>query len=280
MKNGNPLSAIASRLRLLSAVMAGCLAACLCGTWLTAHDFWVQPSAFTPSPEAVLPVRLFVGDYFRGEPFARRASLIERFVAVGPHGEAQIVGLEGSDPAGYVRLIRSGLHALAYRSRRSFTRLGAKQFEAYLAEEGLERISRERAAEGHADRAVREAFSRCAKALVQVGEIDSTAGDRPIGLELELVADKNPYALSIGEKLPVRLLYQGKPLAGALVAAVNRNDVAGRTATRTNQDGKAVLTLDRKGLWMIRAVHMVRPDAGVEADWESLWASLTFALPE
>ena len=35
--------------------------------------------------------------------------------------------------------------------------------------------------------------------------------------------------------------------------------------------------LGEPGAWRISAVHMTRPPAGVEAEWDSLWASLTFA---
>jgi hypothetical protein len=33
-------------------------------------------------------------------------------------------------------------------------------------------------------------------------------------------------------------------------------------------------------MWMIKAVHMVPAPAGTGADWESVWASLTFESSE
>ena len=32
--------------------------------------------------------------------------------------------------------------------------------------------------------------------------------------------------------------------------------------------------------WLVKAVHMVQAPAGTDADWESLWASLTFEIPK
>jgi hypothetical protein len=32
-------------------------------------------------------------------------------------------------------------------------------------------------------------------------------------------------------------------------------------------------------MWLVKAVHMVPSPAGVQADWDSFWASLTFGLP-
>jgi hypothetical protein len=40
------------------------------------------------------------------------------------------------------------------------------------------------------------------------------------------------------------------------------------------------LPLDAAGTWLVKAVHMTRTPAGSEADWESLWAPLTFEVPE
>ena len=33
------------------------------------------------------------------------------------------------------------------------------------------------------------------------------------------------------------------------------------------------------GVWLIKAVHMIAAPPGSGAEWESFWASLTFALP-
>src|SRR2546430_4802582 len=32
--------------------------------------------------------------------------------------------------------------------------------------------------------------------------------------QFELVAERNPYAMTVGQELPVRLTYEGRPLAG------------------------------------------------------------------
>ena len=92
------------------------------------------------------------------------------------------------------------------------------------------------------------------------------------------MAEKNPYTLAGGGELPVRLLYQGKPLAGALVMALQRGRPDKVTA-RSDSRGRALLKLDRPGFWLVKAVHMIPAPADAGADWESLWASLTFALP-
>ncbi len=267
------------RHRIARGLVAACVAAASAVGVLTAHDFWVQPSNYTPEPGSALNFRLFVGDHFRGEPFARYASLIERFVVAGPQGEKPTLGLEGSEPAGVARVDQAGLHVAGYRSRHSYAQLGADKFESYLREEGLERVSAVRAEQGESDQPVREAFSRCAKALIQVGPVDARIPDRLLGFRLELLAELNPYTLKAGDELPVRLVFDGKPLAGALVVFMNRDDPDHPLSGRTDENGRVASVLPTGGLWMVKTVHMVRAPRDLDADWESLWASLTFELP-
>lgn len=237
----------------------------------TAHDFWIEPSSFRPSPGERIAVRLRVGERLQGDPVPRNPERIERFAAVGPEGMAEVVGVAGSDPAGWAVPAGPGLHWIVFDSNHARVELAGPKFDEYLAEEGLERIrGLRKAGEGP----VREIYSRCAKSLLRVGE-GSAGYDRALGLELELIPERDPYGLKPGEALPVRLLYRGEPLDGALVVALS-ND--GRVSARTS-GGRVSLTLDRPGFWLVKAVHMVPAPEGSGAEWESLWASLTFDLP-
>jgi uncharacterized GH25 family protein len=101
-------------------------------------------------------------------------------------------------------------------------------------------------------------------------------GDRRLGFVLELVAERNPYALPAGQDLPVRLTYENRPLAGALVVAMNRSGPAQRIAARTDGEGRVRFRVPPGGMWLIKAVHMVPAPAGTNAEFVSFWASLTF----
>jgi uncharacterized GH25 family protein len=82
------------------------------------------------------------------------------------------------------------------------------------------------------------------------------------------------------QDLPVRLTYENRPLAGALVVAMNRLNPAEKLSARTDKDGRVRLKLRPGGMWLIKAVHMVPAPAGTNADWASYWASLTFEMRE
>lgn len=245
---------------------------------LLAHDFWIQPSTFRPKPGTTVELRFLVGEGLIGEVLPRNTPLIDTFVASGPDGIVVVPGQHGRDPAGVIRVTQPGVVVVGYRSRRSSTELAPEAFERYLAEEGLEHIVKRAALRPLPGRPVREVFSRCAKALLLAGPPNAQGSDRPLGFTLELVAGKNPYGLRPGDDLPIRLLYDGAPLADALVVALNREGSGVKVQARSDRDGRVALRLDRPGAWLIKAVHLVPAPADVGADWESFWASLTFEI--
>ena len=114
--------------------------ASLCARPIRAHDFWIEPSAYRVDKGAALGVGLRVGEGYRGDPVARNPAKIRRFVLVGPAGEQPIAGDDGQDPAGRAELRKPGLFVIGYHSWPSPITLEAAKFEAYLREEGLERI--------------------------------------------------------------------------------------------------------------------------------------------
>jgi uncharacterized GH25 family protein len=254
-------------------------AALLAARSVAAHDMWIEPSLFTPAAGARVAVRLRVGQHFEGDPLPRDPARILRFTAITAAGEAPIPGVPGTDPAGLLVAAAPGTTELVYRSGRDSVELEAARFETYLAEEGLEKISALRAQRHESGSGVKELYSRCAKSLLAVGGAATAGFDRVVGMPLELVPERNPYSLAAGATLPLRLLFDGKPLAGAQVAALQRGRVAEQVVARTDAQGRVRLPLARPGLWLIKAVQMRPAPSGSGAQWESFWASLTFELP-
>jgi len=249
---------------------------------LFAHDFWIEPTSFHPEVGSVVGLSLRVGQGFRGDPVPLNPGKVVTFVTVSPVGaETPVDGVPGRDPAGRARVTEPGYVVVGYRSSPSFLELPAEKFEAYLKEEGLERVIEARARRGESAKPSKEIYSRCAKSLLDSGGAGTTGFDRALGLRLELVAETSPKKLppNGGGPLPVRLVYGGKPLAGALVVAMNRDDPEKPISARTDRSGRVLLALPRGGVWLVKAVHMIPAPAASGADWESLWASLTFEAP-
>lgn len=250
-----------------------------------AHDMWIEPANFAPAAGEVVGIKLRVGQDLLGDLLPRDPSLIHQFVFEDASGRKPVMGRDGRSPAGFVRIAAPGLSVIGYSSHPSPVEQSAEKFDQYLKEEGLDAIFAARARQQANASPVRELFARCAKSLLlspgpkAAPAAVAAQNDRPLGLPLELVAERNPYHTAAAEALPVRLTYQGKPLAGALVVAMNRLNPAEKVSARTGADGRVRLKLPPGGMWLIKSVHMVPAPAGSAAEWMSYWASLTFEVP-
>ena len=245
---------------------------------LMAHDMWIEPTTFSPELGQVVSVRLRVGQDLLGDPLPLDPSLVNQFVLHDAGGLRPVVRRDGGDPAGLLRVAAPGLLVIGYRSNASAVEMTADKFNQYLKEEGLDAIASARAGRNQTGAPAHELFSRCAKSLVFLGSATDAQVDRPLGFTLELIAEGNPYALRPNQDLPVRLTYENRPLAGALVVAMNKVNPAEKLSARTDKDGRVRLKLRPGGMWLVKAVHMVPAPADSHADWASYWASLTFEM--
>jgi len=257
----------------------GALAMCVTSL---AHDFWVEPSSSRVEVGTPVTAHLRVGMACPGEATLRKQARIERFELVGPGGETVMAGEDGVEPAGRATPTAPGLHAIVYRGKPVEIELAAHEFEAYLREEGLEKIIRARAERSDTSRPGHEVYSRCAKALVAVGEVPADAADKAWGLRYEIVAEGNPLNTDItkegGGTVVVRVLLDGKPLAGAQVRAMHCGGGTPKRLVKTDRDGKATIAIDAPGRWVLASTEMFEANMHTGADWESLWASLVFEV--
>ena len=248
-----------------------------CARASSAHQFWVQPNEFWLAPPAELSVSLQVGDVnMRQEsPIAPRR--ITRFEAIGPTGAA--VDMR----AGAARLDKSGAYLVALETDTgAYSRQSAARFNEYLETEGLTPALeyRTRTHQLHVDGF--ERYSRTAKSIVLVGRYGRQAQrhvTRPLGLKLEIVPQVSPYADPHPTRLPLRVLYEGRPLAGALLKLMNLDqDLTGANQTLTDGAGMASFSMPTRGKWLVSVVWTRRLADDADADYETTFASLTFGL--
>jgi len=243
---------------------------------ILAHDMWIEPTTFSPQAGEIVGLKLRVGQDFLGDPLPRDPALINEFIVEDSEGRKPVVGRDGRDPAGFLRVPAPGLLIVGYHSNPSPVELAPEKFNQYLRDEGLDTVAALRARRNETNAKAQELFSRCAKSLVLSGSVREAQSDKALGFPLELVAEKNPYALHSGEQLAVRLTFENRPLAGALVVAMNRLNPSEKITARTDKEGRVRLRLPEGGMWLIKSVHMLPAPAGSQAEWVSYWASLTF----
>jgi uncharacterized GH25 family protein len=254
-----------------------CAAILLLAARARAHDFWIEPSTFHPGPGATVAVALRVGQDFIGDPVPRLSAYISSFSVRQNGKDADIGGSDHIDPAGFLRADGGATAIVSYASTGAYVELQPDAFEDYLRLYGLDDVSVSRAERGERNRPGRERFYRCAKALL-TGLAPSAGVAKPLGLAYEIVPDDDPT--SRFAPFHGRILYEGKPLANALVVALLHGQPGVHLATHSDAQGAITLALPHPGVWLIKSVHMVRASFFASEDWDSFWASLTFEIPE
>lgn len=201
---------------------------------------------------------------------------------MGPDGAADLKGAlrqaGGADLA--LPFLTPGVHVLSMASSHAQSELPATRFNDYLKEEGLTPAARLREAEGRTRSSGREIYSRRAKSLVLVGSpsaADDAKVTRPLGMTLEIVPDRNPYTLKAGERLPVRVLYEGRPLAGAKVKLTDLDsDIKPLAILKTDDAGRAIFAVPRSGRWLLNVVWTRSIKGDPRGDFDTTFSSLTF----
>ena len=255
-----------------------------------AHEYWLAPSTYRAAPGASIEVRAFAGTGFRGTPNPFAAPRTVRLI-VRTDRKRDVAGLAvNGDPRLARFVLADGKGAsVAFESGFTAIELSGPDFDRYLAAEGLDAPLAARRRAGANLRSARERYRRCAKTWISGSDLRRSLD--PFGLPLEIVPLSDPTR---GSPLAVRLVEGGRPLAGALVRAwraglapgaggfaASARDSSGPVAqARSDRRGIAVLAIRGAGEWLVSAVHMKPSRDRTQAEWESTWASLTFARSE
>jgi uncharacterized GH25 family protein len=246
-----------------------------------AHDFWLQPLHFNLAPQTSTSLTIQVG---HGPFRSRWSGAIDRVVLMrsyGPDGALdQKNALHPSpDKDGDIGFKAPGTYVVAFQSNYARSELPFIRYNDYINVEGLTPAIEQRARAKATETPGREIYSRRAKALIRVGDTAAPQPwvTRPVGLSLEIVPEKNPYALAPKEDLPVRIFFEGKPLAGALVKLTSLEfDVRPIAMHRSDAQGRAFFTLPRTGAWLVNVIWTKPIQGNPDADFDTTFSSLTF----
>ncbi len=241
-----------------------------------AHDFWLEAHPYRVKSGDMVEVSVHVGTRMRGNILPNIPPWYEDFSFIDQRGRHPVDGEMGRDPAGVLVAGDPGLIAIGYRSVPKFVELEPERFRKYLSEEGLDAVRQAFDELDPVPASAPEFYTRYVKTYVEVGDTDgSTIHHAAFGFALELMPLQNPYRLSVGDAWSLRLDYLGSPLPGATVFAFTTDEPDAVQRVATDAGGVAVVRIDRPGVWLVKATHMV-PVQREDADWESLWASVTF----
>ena len=262
-----------------------CFAA-LMTMWATtahAHEFWISPEAYVTPKGGEVQAQLRVGQEFGGASYAFNENRFTRFDLVMGNQVTPVTGRLGDTPAlkmiapaeGLVIIVHeTGDNLLTYKGMEKFTKFAKhKDFEW--------------AVQSHEDRGLpterfMERYRRYAKSLVAVG--DGKGADREVGLKTEIVALANPYTDQM-DSFPVKVLLDGEPRADAQIELFDKGPGGEVKITlhRTNAEGIGTFPVTAGHEYLVDAVQLLPLDEGDPTKfpvWVSVWASLTFKVPD
>ena len=251
---------------------------------LEAHDLFLRLNSFFVAPYSTVHIRVLNGTFSKSENSVTLDRVRDLTLITGEGdrdvdskwwsdtGDTSILTIPTAGPGTYV----VGASILP----REIT-LKAKEFNEYLASDGIPDVLAARRRRGDLEKDAREQYSKHVKALIQVGSERTPGFNTVLGYPAELVPLNNPYLPRSGGWLRVRALVDGKPVANQLVVSGGRPPRGGRLAVRsvrTDVDGVARIRISERGQWYVKFIHMTPVTGNASLDYESKWATLTFEV--
>lgn len=271
-----------------------------------AHTLFLKPGSFFIPPGEEADVPLVNGTFHENENKVTVRRMTGGMI-INPDGK--IVTIDDTawsiDEEDFTFLTTSfdspGNYVVGVGTKPMQVRLSADEFNFYLRYEGLTDDMQQRNSSGEKDIAAAEKYSKYSKAILQVGDVQTGNFSKLIGHPIEIVPLRNPYEMSVGDSLSVKILKDGDPLAEELVYASNDSHremspegfLDELVAVRTDSRGLAQIPIETAGRWYIRTIQLTRTGdserwysdilvkLGVEEPriaYESVWATLTFEV--
>ena len=252
----------------------------LINTIVVAHEFWIAPNKFRVTANEPFSFNCYVGEDYKPQVWGKRKDrtlIAEKFHLNGRVDITSDFNNKDSVPV-LMRLTENGNYLITLRSKPSYIELDGKSFEKYIEEDGMTNIIQYRKENNLQEKRSRELYQRYAKSLLMVDGVTDSTYKVNTGMLLEIIPQKNPYAIKINETLPVYFEFKGKPLKNYQVRAwCKKNDkLLVKNLYTTDDKGFANIPIAYKGEWMISLVKMELYENVSKAEYESFWGSFTF----
>lgn len=261
------------------------LALLVLGAPAAAHEFWIEPLDYQIEADGKVEARLVNGEEFEGVNIPYLPQRFQLFVQFSGDQARPVAGRLGDSPGLQSDPLSPGLNVFSYVS--STQRVGYETFAKFLkfaehkdfADMTARHMSRNLPLTDFG-----EAYTRYAKTLVGVGTAEGQ--DLRTGLETEIVALANPYTDDLSGGMPVQVWYQNDARGGAQVELFEKapDGTVAITLHDADADGIALLPVKPGHAYLVDAVVLREPSDATadrhDAVWETLWASLTFLVPQ
>ena len=246
-----------------------------------AHEFWIEPQNYQIEKGAPLVADLKNGQEFKGTSLAFFDRRIERFELFQAGSTTPVKGRVGDIPALQGIAEEDGLLVVIHQTAPSkISYKEWKKFQAFADHKNFGEMRARHEALGFPTDIFKETYTRFAKALIAVG--DGAGADAATGMETEFVALSNPYTDKLTQGMKIQILYQGAPRADAQIEIFERAQDGAVTITTllADAEGRALIPVHPGHSYLLDAVVLREAPKGGDAVWETLWAALTFSVPD
>jgi uncharacterized GH25 family protein len=246
---------------------------------LSAHEFWLNPDKFIYRRTEKVNISFLVGENFQGENWEGNKDRIKslKIYYGGVIDDLSPVVTDATGDSIEYLMTDEGTNLIAFNSNNAFIEMEPLQFEAYLKEDGLTNALEYRKRNNETGCTGREFYQRCAKTLLQVGEIKDKTYAIATSLIIDIIPSSNPYQLKNKELFRAKVFYKKAPLVNGLIKVWHRvKNKTEKKELRTDSNGGFFFPVITKGKWMITTVTMERLTDNPICDWQSYWGSLTW----
>jgi uncharacterized GH25 family protein len=201
-----------------------------------AHDLWLNVDNHYPEPGGKTTVKVVFGHNFPYYDILISRNSLAGFSYLCPDGQIREVEKTWED--------KKGEKAGALAGDITFDQKGTYVVTAY------------RKAKGDREHVTSEKYGKSIIIVDKGNKIIS----RPFGHKIEIIPLKNPSEIKRGGSMPVKVLFEGKPLSTyvyATYAGYYSEDEPFPFFTKSNEEGVAYVKISQPGIWLIVSNHKV-----------------------
>ncbi|MFA4915262.1 MAG: DUF4198 domain-containing protein [Syntrophales bacterium] len=201
-----------------------------------AHDLWLNVDNHYTEPGSKTTVRVVFGHNFPYYDILITRDKLTGFSYLCPDGETREIEKTWED--------RKGENA------------GALAGDIALDQEGSYVITAYRKIKGNREHVTSEKYG---KSIIIAGKGNKTVS-KTFGHRIEIVPLKNPSEVRPGDSLPIKILFEGKPLSTHVYgtyAGYYSEDEPFPFFTKSNENGIAHIKISQPGVWMVVSNHKV-----------------------
>ena len=252
---------------------------------LSAHEFWIEPLDYQIEADGSLQANIVNGQEFEGIKLPYLPNRFVNFLLFNGEDVQRVSGRPGDQPAMQQAAMGEGLHIAGYQATNATVDYETwENFQNFVDHKDLGDVLSRHEERGLPLENFKEIYSRHVKTLVAVGSGEGS--DRRVGLETEIVALANPYTDDLTDGMPVQVYYRNDLRSDTQVEVFEKaaDGSVEISYYRTDADGIARFPVKPGHSYMVDAVVLRVPNVELQetsgAVWETLWANLTFAVPE